>query len=285
MSTKAEEWDIKIEPKSRMFDLRLGDVWHYRDLMVLFVRRDFVAQYKQTILGPLWHFIQPMITSIMFLLVFSKIAKIPTDGVDPIVFYMSGNVIWAYFSNSLTATSTTFTTNAGIFGKVYFPRLVLPISIVMSNMVKFGIQFLLLMATMIFSHFAHGFNYYVTWLWIFLPVLVFMMAGLAMGLGIIISALTTKYRDFVVLITFAIQLLMYLTPIIYPLSYLQGKSYGKWVAFNPLSNVVEAFKYCLLNQGSVTFNGMLYSTVAMFVLLFVGALIFTKVEKTFMDTV
>lgn len=283
-TTTTEHWDIEIKPQSGWFDLRLADVWRYRDLMVLFVRRDFVAQYKQTILGPLWHFIQPIMTSIMFLLVFTKIAKIPVDG-DPIVFYMSGNIIWSYFSNCLTSTASTFTSNASIFGKVYFPRLVLPISIVMSNMVKFGIQFLLLLATMVYSHFANGYPFYISWTWIFIPVLIVIMAGLALGLGIIISAVTTKYRDFTVLIAFAVQLLMYLTPIIYPLSYLQGKSYGKYVAYNPLSYAVEAFKLCVTGQGTVTQAGMLYCVGFMFALLFVGAVIFTKVEKTFMDTV
>jgi lipopolysaccharide transport system permease protein len=281
----AEHWDIEIKPKMGWFDLRLADVWHYRDLMMLFVRRDFVAQYKQTILGPLWHFIQPILTSIMFLLVFTKIARIPTDGVDPVVFYMSGNILWSYFSNSLTATSSTFTANASIFGKVYFPRLVLPISIVMSNMVKFGIQLLLLFATMIYSHFVNGFNYHITVLWLGIPLMVVMMAGVAMGLGIIISALTTKYRDFTVLINFAVQLLMYLTPIIYPLSYLKGKSYGVYVDYNPLTYIVETFKYCILGQGTFSIGGMIYSVVFMFILLLIGSVIFTKVEKTFMDTV
>ena len=281
----SEEWDIQIKPQTKWFDLHLGDVWHYRDLMLLFVRRDFVAQYKQTVLGPVWHFIQPILTSIMFLVVFSKIAKIPTDGIDPIVFYMAGNIIWNYFSTCLTSTANTFTANASIFGKVYFPRLVIPLSIVMSNMVKFGIQLLLLIATMIYSNFAHGYPIHITWTWLFIPFLVMMMAGIGLGAGIIISSLTTKYRDFTVLITFAVQLMMYITPIIYPLSFLQAKSYGNIVKYNPLTYVVEAFKYCVLGQGTVTVNGILYSMGFMLVLLFIGTLIFTKVEKTFMDTV
>ena len=284
-ATISEEWDIQIKPQNKLFDLHLRDVWHYRDLMALFVRRDFVAQYKQTVLGPIWNFIQPILTSIMFLVVFSKIAKIPTDGIDPIVFYMAGNIIWTYFSTCLTNTANTFTANAAIFGKVYFPRLVIPISIVMSNMVKFGIQLLLLVATMFYSYFAHGFPVHITWTWLFIPLLVIVMAGIGLGAGIIISSLTTKYRDFTVLITFAVQLMMYITPIIYPLSFLQAKSYGNIVKYNPLTYVVEAFKYCVLGQGTVTVNGILYSVGFMLVLLLIGTVIFTKVEKTFMDTV
>ena len=284
-ATISEEWDIQIKPQNKLFDLHLRDVWHYRDLMALFVRRDIVAQYKQTVLGPIWNFIQPILTSIMFLVVFSKIAKIPTDGIDPIVFYMAGNIIWTYFSTCLTNTANTFTANAAIFGKVYFPRLVIPISIVMSNMVKFGIQLLLLVATMFYSYFAHGFPVHITWTWLFIPLLVIVMAGIGLGAGIIISSLTTKYRDFTVLITFAVQLMMYITPIIYPLSFLQAKSYGNIVKYNPLTYVVEAFKYCVLGQGTVTVNGILYSVGFMLVLLLIGTVIFTKVEKTFMDTV
>lgn len=285
MSINAEKWDIEIKPKSKLFDLHLKDVWHYRDLMWLFVRRDFVAQYKQTVLGPVWHFIQPMLTSIMFLVVFSKIAHISTDQADPIVFYMAGNVIWTYFSSCLTNTSNTFTANASIFGKVYFPRLVLPLSIVISNIVKFGISLLLLLATMVYSTLFNGYPFYISWHWIFVPLLVAMMAGIGLGAGIIISALTTKYRDFTVLISFAVQLLMYITPIVYPLSYLTGKRYGIIVEANPLTYIVEAFKYCMIGQGTITFNGMLYSIIIMFVMLFFGTVIFTKVEKTFMDTV
>jgi lipopolysaccharide transport system permease protein len=280
----AEHWDIEIKPKTGWFDIRLAEVWHYRDLMVLFVRRDFVAQYKQTVLGPLWHFIQPILTSVMFVLVFNKIARIPVDG-DPIVFYMAGNIIWSYFSTCLTSTSSTFTANASIFGKVYFPRLVLPMATVLSNMVKFGIQFLLLVATMLYSHFVNGYPFPISWNWLFTPFIITMMAGLGLGIGIIISSVTTKYRDFTVLITFAVQLLMYLTPVIYPLAYLKGKAYGSFVAYNPLAYAVEAFKYCVIGHGTVSVPGLIYCVVFMFVLLFFGAAIFTKVEKTFMDTV
>jgi lipopolysaccharide transport system permease protein len=279
-----DEWDLVIQPKAALLDLNLQEVWHYRDLLWLFVKRDFSAQYKQTILGPLWHFIQPIFTTIVFLMVFGKIANIPTDGIQPVLFYMSGITIWNYFSSCLTATSNTFVANAGIFGKVYFPRLIIPLSTVMSNMVKFGIQFSLLLAAMgwfgIKSH-----HFHIGYSWLLIPVLVFMMSGLGLGLGIIISSLTTKYRDFNVLIGFAVQLLMYATPVAYPLSYLKGKSFASWIAWNPLTPIVEAFRYALFGTGTVDTMGLLYSGGMIAVLLFVGLLVFSKVERTFMDTV
>lgn len=284
VNEEAEYWDQVIEPKVKLFDLNLKEVWRYRDLLWLFVKRDFTAQYKQTLLGPLWHFIQPIFTTLMFLFIFGTVANIPTDGIDAIPFYMSGIAIWNYFSSCLTATSSTFVSNANIFGKVYFPRMVLPLSTVMSNMVKFGIQFLLLLGVMIFYGIKNGsFHFGISWLLI--PVLVIMMAGLGLGLGIIISSLTTKYRDFNVLIGFAVQLLMYATPIAYPLSYLNDKPFGKWVAWNPLSPIVEAFRYALFGKGSFESIHLIYSTLFIIVVMFIGALFFNKVEKTFMDTV
>lgn len=280
----AEHWDQVIEPKGKLFDLNLKEVWRYRDLLWLFVKRDFIAQYKQTILGPLWHFIQPVFTTIMFLFVFGTIANIPTDGIEPVLFYMSGIAIWNYFSACLTATSNTFVANAGIFGKVYFPRLVLPLSTVVSNMVKFGIQFLLLIAVIIFYAIKTGQFYFGT-SWLLIPVLMLMMAGLGLGMGIIISSLTTKYRDLSILLGFAVQLLMYATPVAYPLSYLQGKSYAQWVAWNPLSPIVEAFRYALFGTGTIHQTGLIYSTVFIVIVLVSGILIFNKVEKSFMDTV
>ena len=284
IETTPEHWDQIIQPKGKLLDLNLGEVWRYRDLLWLFVKRDFVAQYKQTILGPLWHFIQPIFTTLMFLFIFGKVANIPTDGIKAIPFYMSGIALWNYFSTCLTATSSTFVANAGIFGKVYFPRLVIPLSTVMSNLVKFGIQFLLLLAVMAYYGVTTGLFYFgVSWLLI--PLLVLMMAGLGLGLGIIISSLTTKYRDFSILIGFAVQLLMYATPIAYPLSYLKGKSYAHWVAWNPLSPIVEAFRYALFGVGTVDTTGLLYSGAFIIIVLFLGMVIFSKVERTFMDTV
>ena len=279
-----EHWDQVIEPKGKLLDLNLAEVWRYRDLLWLFVKRDYTAQYKQTILGPLWHFIQPIFTTIVFFMVFGKIAKIPTDGIEPVLFYMSGISIWNYFSSCLTATSNTFVANAGIFGKVYFPRLVIPLSTVMSNMVKFGIQFLLLLAVMVwYGYKNNSFHFGLSWLLI--PLLVLMMAGLGLGLGIIISSLTTKYRDFTVLIGFAVQLLMYATPIAYPLSFLKGKSYAAWIAWNPLTPIVEAFRFALFGTGTVNTAGLMFSGGFIVIVLFFGMLIFSKVERSFMDTV
>lgn len=279
-----EHWDQIIQPQGKLLDLNLKEVWRYRDLLWLFVKRDFVAQYKQTILGPLWHFIQPIFTTLMFLFIFGKIANIPTDGIAAIPFYMSGIAIWNYFSACLTATSSTFVANAGIFGKVYFPRLVIPLSTVLSNMVKFGIQFLLLLAVMIFYGFKTG-HFHFGFSWLLIPVLVLMMAGMGLGLGIIISSLTTKYRDFTVLIGFAIQLLMYATPVAYPLSFLIDKPYAAWVAWNPLSPIVESFRYALFGTGTLDVTGLIYSGGFIIIVLFLGMLIFSKVERTFMDTV
>ncbi|OCX54572.1 ABC transporter permease [Mucilaginibacter sp. PPCGB 2223] len=285
MDDITQTWDLEIKPKSSLLNINLKELWHYRDLMWLFVRRDFVAQYKQTILGPLWHVIQPVFTTLMFLLVFGKIAKISTDGIEPILFYMSGITIWTYFSTCLTNTANTFVANAPIFGKVYFPRLILPLSVVMSNIVKFGIQFLLLFVMMLyFALFKHiPIVFSVNWLLI--PVLILLMAGIGLGCGIIISSVTTKYRDFAVLLTFAVQLGMYVTPIGYPLSYLQSKPY-KWViTINPLTSIVEAFRYSLFGKGTVDTGSILYSVIFMIVVLIIGAIYFNKVEKTFMDTV
>lgn len=280
----SEEWDTVIQPKAHLLDLNLHEVWRYRDLMFLFVKRDFIAQYKQTILGPLWHFIQPIFTTIVFLLVFGKIANIPTDGIPPILFYMSGITMWNYFSSCLNSTSNTFVANAGIFGKVYFPRLVIPLSTVMSNLVKFGIQFLLL--AVVFSYFAvQGMPLHMGVSLLMIPVLLLMMAGMGLGLGIIISSLTTKYRDLNVLIGFGVQLLMYATPVAYPLSYLQHNKYASWIRWNPLTPILEAFRYALFGQGRFSAGSMVYSTAFITVVLFLGLVTFSKVERSFMDTV
>jgi lipopolysaccharide transport system permease protein len=280
-----ESWDMEIKPQSSLFDLNLKDVWRYRDLMMLFVRRDFVAQYKQTILGPLWHVIQPVLTTIMFLLVFHSIAGIDTEGIEPVLFYMCGITIWNYFSTCLTFTSNTFVANAGIFGKVYFPRLVLPLSIVISNIIKFGIQFGILLLFMfwflIFRNVPIVFGIH----WLLIPVLVVIMAGIGLGTGIIISSLTTKYRDLAVLIGFAVQLLMYATPVAYPLSFLKNKWYASLIEWNPLSPVVEGFRYAIFQKGTFDLVSLGYSICFMMVVLFFGAVYFNKVERTFMDTV
>ena len=238
LANNAEHWDLEIKPKTSLFDIKLREVWKYRDLMILFVKWDFVAQYKQSVLGPLWHFVQPILTTIMFVVVFGKIAKIPTGHIPAILFYLSGLTIWNYFSTCLNSTSSTFTTNASIFGKVYFPRLVLPISIVISNIVKFGIQFLLLLSVLIYYQF-HGYPIHLSVSWFLIPIFITVMAGIGLGAGIILSSLTSKYRDFTVLIGFGLQLLMYLTPVIYPLSYLESKGkYTMLIHYNPLLHLI-----------------------------------------------
>lgn len=285
LNDTTEHWDLEIKPKASLFDLNLKEVWKYRDLMLLFVRRDFVAQYKQTILGPIWHIVQPILTTIMFLFVFHTVAKIDTDGVEPILFYMSGITVWNYFSACLTATSNTFVANAHIFGKVYFPRLVLPLSVVMSNIVKLGIQFALLLAAMAWFAVFRGLPIEFGINWLLIPVLIVIMAGIGLGLGIIISSLTTKYRDFTVLIGFAVQLLMYATPIAYPLSFLKANGYGALVQWNPLSPIVEGFRYALFGKGTFDALSLGYSVGFMTIVLIIGAVFFSKVERTFMDTV
>ena len=283
-SSTEEHWDEVIEPTGKLLDLRLNEVWKYRDLLLLFVKRDFAAQYKQTVLGPVWHLIQPIFTTTVFLLVFHSIANIDTDGINAVSFYMSGIAIWNYFSSCLTGTSNTFVANAGIFGKVYFPRLVIPLSTVMSNIIKFVIQFGLLLIVMIYFAFKDG-HFYFSISFLLIPILVLMMAGMGLGLGIIISSLTTKYRDFAVLIGFAVQLLMYATPVAYPLSYIKGKSYEWLITANPLTPIVEAFRYALFGKGSFDAMHLFYSGLFIIFALFVGTIIFNRVERSFMDTV
>jgi len=279
-----QEWDLEIKPYDKLFNLHLKDVWHYRDLMWLFVRRDFVAQYKQTVLGPIWHFVQPILTTAMFLLVFGKIAKISTDGIAPVAFYMSGITLWGYFSSALTSTSNTFVGNASIFGKVYFPRLVLPLSVVISNIVKLGIQLLLLVCVIGYYHF-NGYPFHFRRELLLIPFLVVQLAALGLGLGVIISSVTTKYRDFSVLLGFAIQLYMYMTPIVYPLSFVENKSYKWLILANPLTPVIEIFRYTLFGVGTISPSMIVYSIFFTVFAFFTGVVLFNRVEKTFMDTV
>ena len=279
-----EQWDLVVGSSAPLFELHLKDVWRYRDLVVLFVRRDFVARYKQTILGPLWHVVQPLLTTLMFLMIFGRIANLPTDGIQPILFYMSGITIWNYFASCLTQTSNTFVANANIFGKVYFPRLVIPLSVVISNILSFGIQFLLLLTFMAWYHF-NGYPLHFGPAWLLIPLLILLMAGLGLGAGIIVSSLTTKYRDFAILVSFAVQLLMYATPVAYPLSYLKGSTLGLAVESNPLSPLVEAFRFALFGTGNFSAGSLLYSVLFVAVALFLGLVIFSKVERAFIDTV
>lgn len=279
-----DEWSLVIRPHNRLFDFHLEDIWRYRDLLWMFVRRDFVAVYKQTILGPLWFFIQPLLTTLIFTVIFSGVAKISTDGFPAMLFYLAGTTPWNYFSTCLTKTSNTFVANAGIFGKVYFPRLIVPLSIVVSTIIQFGIQFALFIAVLLY-YLATGAALSPQWglIVILTPVLILLMAALGLGTGIIVSSLTTKYRDFTFLIGFGVQLMMYATPIIYPLSVIPEK--WRWlIQLNPMTAPVEAFRAIFLG-GPVPWMALGISTSVTAVLLFVGVVIFNKVEKSFMDTV
>jgi len=281
-----KEWDLVIEPQSSLFDLNLKDVWRYRDLLWLLVKRDFVSFYKQTILGPLWFFIQPLFTTITFTFIFGKLAGLSTDGLPQPLFYMAGITAWNYFSDCLTKTSTVFRDNAGIFGKVYFPRLIMPLSIVVSNLVRFGVQMLLFFVMIGYYLFQNemGTLFHPNMYMLLFPVLVLMMALLGLGLGLIITALTTKYRDLAFLITFGVQLMMYATTVIYPLSAAPAKY--KWlIELNPMTGIIEAFRYGFLGQGEFTFNSFGYSVGFTLISLILGVLIFNKTEKTFVDTV
>jgi lipopolysaccharide transport system permease protein len=281
--TDPDKWDMVIRPQRNLFDLRLRELWHARDLIMLFVRRDFVAVYKQTILGPLWYLIQPLLTTIVFTVVFGNIAKLPTDGLPSFLFYMSGTVIFSYFASSLTKTSDTFVSNASMFGKVYFPRLAVPVSILISNLIAFAIQFGFFLAFMAYFQLS-GTQLHPNWWVLFTPVLLFMMAGLGLGFGIIISSLTTKYRDLRFLVQFGVQLLQYITPVIYPLSAMSPK-YQALIRLNPLTSVVEAFRYAYLGSGSVNLLQLGYSFAIMLISIAIGVVIFNRVEATFMDTV
>ncbi|MBM4467305.1 MAG: ABC transporter permease, partial [Chloroflexi bacterium] len=264
-------------------DLRLDELWQARELVMLFVWRDFVSVYKQTILGPLWYLIQPLLTTITFTVIFGRIARLPTDGLPQMLFYMSGTVIWGYFAACLTKTSNTFVAHAGIFGKVYFPRLTVPLSILVSNLVALAIQLGLFLAFLTYFWLA-GAAVQPNWWALLTPVLVAMMAGLGLGFGIIVSSLTTRYRDLQYLVTFGVHLLMYATPVVYPLSTVSGKF--RWLILaNPMTPIVESFRYAFLGAGTVDGGHLLYSTAFMLVVLLIGILIFNQVERTFMDTV
>jgi lipopolysaccharide transport system permease protein len=277
------DWDLKIEPSGGPLSIGFRSVWKYRDLLILFVKRDIVTVYKQTILGPLWFFIQPILTTVTFIVIFGNLAGISTDGVPQVLFYLSGVTIWNYFNETLTQTSKTFLDNAQIFGKVYFPRLVLPLSKVISNLVKFGIQFGLFIAVLIVYLFLGkdvNPNLYI----LFTPVLILVMGGLGLSSGLITSSLTTKYRDLTFLVTFGVQLLMYATPVIYPLSSISEK-YQIFLWLNPLTSVLEFFKYAYLGSGQLSWFWLGYSILFTIVLLIIGALVFNKIEKSFVDTV
>lgn len=285
MSEK-REWDIVIQPNSKLLSLDLKEVWRYKDLLFMYVKRDIVTLYKQTILGPVWYLIQPLMTTIMFMFVFGGIAGIPTDGLPQPLFYMAGILCWNYFSECLTKCSETFNANQHIFGKVYFPRLVVPFSITISNLLKFGIQFVLFIAVYVFF-ICKGFSPHITWYILLLPLLVIMLAGLGLGFGLIISSMTTKYRDLRFLVSFGVQLWMYITPVIYPLSILKSNypSYVWAIVINPLTSIIETFKLAFLGQGTFEWAYLLYSLVFTIIVMFLGMLTFNKVQRSFMDVI
>lgn len=277
-----QNWTEVISSKHKLFSLNLKEIWRYRDLVHMLVRRDFVTTFKQTILGPIWFFVQPILTTLMFLLVFRGIAKLPVDG-PPIAFYLGGTTLWSYFSTTLTSTSNVFKGNASIFGKVYFPRLVMPLSIVISNLMRFGVQFLLFILVILY-YLIFEKNVYPNW-WILLtPYLILLMAALSLGLGMIFSSMTTKYKDLSMLLGFGIQLYMYATPVILPVSGMPEWALP-FIKANPLTGIFECFKYAYIGTGSFEAIMLVYSTLATIVILILGALIFNKVEKSFMDTV
>jgi lipopolysaccharide transport system permease protein len=281
-----KDWDIEITPKSSLFDLRLQDTWHYRDLLLLLVRRDFVSFYKQTILGPIWFFIQPLATIVLYNFVFANIAKISTGKIPAPVFYLAGTIVWNYFSDCLIKTSTVFKDNAALLGKVYFPRLIMPLSIVFSNLIRFGVQFtLFLLMMLIYS--VRGFSIHPNFYLLLFPLLIVLIAALGLGLGMIISAVTTKYRDLSFVISFGVPLLMYTTTVIYPLATAQAKypQYSWLIKYNPITIVIETFRNGFLGEGGFDWGLLGYSAGVTAIILLLGIMIFNKVERTFVDTV
>ena len=284
-TTKQEEeqWDLVIEPKHSLLDFQLDDLWRYRDLLLMFVKRDIVTVYKQTILGPVWFVVQPLLTTFTYVIIFGRVAKLSTDGLPQVLFYLSGIVIWNYFAESFNKTSTTFKDNAQLFGKVYFPRLVMPLAKITSGLIKFFIQFGFFL--MVYAYFLlNGSPVNPNWAIVLTPVLVLLMAGLGLGFGIIFTSLTTKYRDLTFLVQFGVQLLMYATPVIYPLSTVPEK-YKVYMLANPMTSILETFKYAYLGVGAFEWAYLGYSAGFVVVILFIGIIIFNKTEKSFMDTV
>lgn len=279
------DYTTVIKPSAGLFNLNLREVWAYRDLVFILARRDIVATYKQTILGPLWFLISPVLTVIVYMFVFGSIAGISTDGMPQAVFYLGGITLWNYFSSCFTATANTFTTNAQIFGKVYFPRIVAPMANVLSNMVKLFIQMLLFIGVLTYYLLQDNSTITLADEIYLLPVLILMMAGLSLGVGIVISSLTTKYRDFKNFIGFGVSLLMYASPVIYPISAVKDQGYGALLAYNPIAPIIETYRYIFTSQGSLDWNGLLVSGLATITILLLGLILFNRVERTFMDTV
>ena len=285
MAELEQGWTTEIRPKEKLLSVDFKEIWRYRDLMMLFVKRNIITQYKQTVLGPLWYIIQPMMTTVMYMVVFGGIAKISTDGLPQPLFYLAGISFWQYFADCLNKTSNTFVSNSAIFGKVYFPRLVTPLSDVISNLVRFGIQFALFLIVYAYYALFTDVQIHTNWYALMLPILVAMLAGLALGFGILFSSMTTKYRDLQLLLGFFVSLWMYATPVIYPLSTIKNETLRLVMQLNPLTGIVEFFKYGMLGVGNHEWWMLGYSFAFMVVLLGVGIVVFNKVQKSFMDTV
>ena len=287
-----KDWLFEITPKNSLFDLNLKEVWQYRDLLMLFVKRDVVTVYKQTVLGPLWYLIQPLFTSVIFTLVFNNIANISTGVVPSFLFNLAGITVWNYFKTCLTSTSDTFKSNAGIFSKVYFPRMIIPMSIVISNLLKFGIQSFIFIGFYVY-YISIGKEISPNRMILLFPILILFMAMLGLGLGMIISSMVTKYRDLKFLMQFGVQLLMYVSVVMYPLSLIKEKIaegkipelIGKIIEYNPMTQVIESARYMLLNQGSFSIKGFIYTGIVSFIVLLIGIVIFNRTEKSFIDTV
>jgi lipopolysaccharide transport system permease protein len=281
---KDKEWDLVIEPKSHFFDLKLKEFWKYQDLLWLWVRREYVGAYKQTIFGPLWHFFSPIFGTLIYIFVFGKLAELPTDGVPMFLFYNAGLAVWNFFNGCFSSSSRAFTQNAGIFGKVYFPRLIMPIASIISSLIKFGIQFSFFLVVYAFVIITQNYQPNVGWGLLLIPMSLFLLAGIGFGLGIIVSSITTKYRDINMVIGFGMQLLMYATPIIYSYTTVDI-DLKMYLAYNPLVSPVESFKYALFGVGEFSIWSLLYSFCWMIILLLIGIIFFNRVEKNFMDTV
>jgi len=281
-----ENWLFEITPKNKLFSLNLKEVWQYRDLLMLFVKRDVVTLYKQTILGPLWYLIQPLFTSIIFTIIFNKVAGIETGNIPPFLFNLAGVTSWNYFKECLTATSDTFKKNANLFGKVYFPRIIMPMSIVISNLLKFGIQLTVFIGFYLY-YLANGMTIYPSTLVLLYPVLILVMAMLGLGLGMIISSMVTKYRDLTFLVGFGVQLLMYVSAVMYPISLIKEKlaDYSWIVEYNPMAHIIETSRLMLLNDGKLDAAGIIYAIMLTIIIFFVGLIIFNRTEKSFIDTV
>ena len=285
-NTNDNDWLFEITPKNKFFRLNLKEIWQYRDLLFLFVKRDVITVYKQTVLGPLWYLIQPLFTSVTFTIIFNNVAGINTGTIPPFLFNLAGITVWNYFTACLNGTSDTFKANASIFGKVYFPRIITPLSVVISNLIKFGIQFIIFIVFYLF-YYIKGADLTLNGLVFFFPVLITVMGILGLGLGMLISSMVTKYRDFSNLVTFGIQLLMYLSAVMYPMELIKDKlpKFGWMVEYNPLAYIIETSRYMLLNTGEISVLGLCYTLLVTIAVFFVGLLIFNKTEKSFIDTV